>query len=894
MNNRRLLGLVLVVVLLASALVLIPRRVKAAEPATGPMADEVIYEEITDDTVAVNDLNSGASDIREYSIASAATRQTVLNMPNAKPVEGSGSFWDMMVNSIPRQDGQLNPFSLQPVRESMNYLIDRDFILNEVYFGYGVKHIALYYQMEPDYGRQAAFFAGIEAKYQYNPTKAHDMITTAMTAAGATLNTNGKWTKGGNLVTIDFVIRIEDPRRTAWGNYVSGLLEEEGFTVTRDYKTSGQASPIVYSGNPTLGQWQAYTEGWGSSGLVLWDSTRGYQMFRWDAYSTQWDYRTVGNTTTGATATSHAIDDWYNGNFTSQGQRDQMIRTVVNGTLQDSMRIWIVAEQTFYVERKDITAVPDLSAALDNRLSIRSARRNDATGGTIVISQPTGWVGGWNPEPSGSTWAYDVNIQNNWADFFSVTRHPQTGKVIPLRANFQVYEASPGSTFNVQGMAGNAAERWNMATKAWESVPSTATAKSVVNYTYSFGKWQDGTPIDMTDILNFVSVQYRMADPAGDAYSPAHVGDYTLFLSNFVGLKVTGNNTVSVFLNYWHWDPAEVAAVGDIWTPVSSQVWELTIQAFKNGGIFYKEDDAEAHAGVWMNLAFGPSLTMLDHAMTDLITNQTVPIGVVGLETTAQAISRYANLTAFKASSAHPHYLDSNGPFYVASVDVATKTTVLKADRANYPLAPRTWDAMLVPKIPTVTLGPSPTINLDVGAVFSISVSLFGEPYDGATLAFIVLDPAQGVILFQGIPVRVGSGSYEARLTASQTQNMTPGAYELRVVGTSPDAAVPAIVKESFLAYTVAGVLESLIKATEDALKTDIGNLQNRVDTIDQSTSALSSNLASVSNLVIIVLALSIIAIASSVVSLMILLRRLPKPASTRPEVKEEHPPEEL
>jgi len=877
--NKRLFGLVIAVVLITSAVIMLPRPAAAQEPLFGPMADEVIYQEITDDTVAVQDLNAGGHDIREFSIASAATRQTVLNMPNAKPVEGSGSFWDLMLNSIPRADGKLNPFSLQPIREAMNWLVDRDFILNEVYFGYGVKHIALFYPMEPDYGRQAAFIAGVEAQYGYNPTKAHDIITTAMQGAGATL-VSGKWQKDGQPVTINFIIRIEDPRRTNWGNYVSGLLEREGFTVTRDYKTSGQASPIVYSGAQTDGAWQAYTEGWGSSGLVLWDSGRGFQMFRWDAYSTQWDHRSID------AATAKAIDDWYTGNFTSQAQRDAMIRTAINGTIKDSTRVWLVAEETFYVERTDINAVYDLSAALDNRLSIRSARRSDTVGGTIKVSQPTGWVGGWNPEPSGSTWAYDVNIQNNWADFYGVTRHPHTGKVIPLRANFNVFSAAPGTSFNMP----DDVMRWNQGTPAWETVAASATAKSVVNYTYTFGNWQDGVPIDMNDILNFVSVIYRLGDPAGDAYSDAHVGDYLLFLTNFKGLKVTGPNTVSVYLDYWHWDPSEVAAVGDIWTPVPWDVWELTIQAFKDGGIYYKEDDAEANAGIWMNLGWGPSLTNFGTALTELETAHTVPMGLVGTVTAAEADARYATLRAWNV--AHGHYLVSNGPFYLDSADVPTKTTVLKADRGNYPLAPRSWDAMLRPKIPSVTLGPAPTINLDVGAVFSISVSLFGEPYDGATLSYIVLDPAQGVLLFQGTPDRIGPGEYEARLTSTQTQTLTPGAYELRVIGSSPDAAVPTIVKQSFLAFTVAGVLEDLIKATEQALKDDIGSLRNRVDTIDQSTSALANDVAGVSTLVTIVVALSVIAIVTSLVSMLILLRRMPRPSA--PEPVKEKPPEEL
>lgn len=887
--NRKLLGFVIVVVLVTSGILLLPRPAAAQEPAFGPMADEIRYIEIASADVAVEDLNAGGHDIRQFSIPGATTRARVLQMANAKPALGAGNFWNMMVNGVPRADGKLNPFALQPVRESMNWLIDREFILNEVYFGYGIPHTALFYAMEPEYARHAAFIAGVEAQYGYTPTKAHDTITAAMIAAGATL-VSGKWQHGGSPVTINFIIRVDDPRRTNWGNYVAGLLETEGFTVTRDYKSSALASPIVYAGDATDGQWQAYTEGWGSSGLTLWDSIRGYQMFRWDAYSTQW--APTGPREVDAT-TAKAIDDWYLANYTTEDQRNQFIRTAITGTIKDSTRIWLVAEQTFYVERTDIDAVHDLAAVHDALLPIRTARRNNAVGGTLTVSQPTGWVGGWNP--IGITWAYDANIRNNWRDY-GVYPHPHTGKYIPIRGNFDVTSAAPGTSFDMP----NDAIRWNNVTDAWETVAATATAKSNVTFTYSFGKWHHGEPMNMYDILNAVSVAYRLANPFEDGYSAAHEGDFALFLSAFKGLRVVGNpatsNQVSVYVDYWHVDPAEIAAVADLWTPAPYEVWEVLIQAFKSApapGIWFKESDSKRTAGIWMNQGFGPSIARLDAALATLVTGPTVPVGLVGYVNPAAAATRYAALQTWR--TAHSNFLVSNGPFYLDTVDEATKTTILKADRTGYPLAPRTWDALLRPRIPEVTLGPAPTINIDVpaGVEFSIQVRLFGEPFDDATLAFIVLDPGQGRVLFSGVPVRVNPGEYEARLTANQTSTMTPGAYELRVIGTSPDAAVPAIVKRSFLAFTVKGVLEELIKATEQALKDDIGNLRSRVDTIDQSTNTLTSDVAGVSTLVTVVLALSVIAIVSSVVSMLILLRRLP-PRLAIPESTKERPPEEM
>lgn len=875
--NRAMRNIIVGLALVISTFLVLPAPAAAQEPTTGPMADEIRYIEIRSADVAVEDLIAGGHDIRQFSIPSAATRQRVLASAALKPVEGAGNFWNLMLNSVPRADGKLNPMAIREIREAMNLLIDREFILSEVYFGFGIPHTSLFYALEPEYARHAAFIAGVEAQYGYNPAKARTTINTAMTAAGATL-VSGKWQHGGGPVTINFIIRVDDPRRTAWGGYVAGLLEGEGFTVTRDFKTSAAASPIVYA-NPTQddGRWQAYTEGWGSSGLTLWDIFRGYQMFRWNAFSTIWDFRSID------AVTAKAIDDWFLGNFTSEAQRAEMVRTAIAGTIKDSTRVWLVAEDTMYVTRKEIDAVYDLQASLDTLFGARSARRNNAPGGVITISQPVGFVGGWNP--IGITWAYDQAIENEYRDP-GVFVHPHSGAYIPVRCSFDVTTADAGQTLDVP----DDAIRWNMATKTWETVAATATARSKTVFTANFGKWQHGQPINMYDILNHVSAAYRLADPAGDAYSSVHVGDFTIFLSNFKGLKVVGNiatsNQVEVYMDYWHWDTREVAAVSDIWSTTPWELEEVMLDSAVKGQLAFKEEDSTA-ARPWMNQAFGPSIAKLDASYAAKV--GTVPMGFTGLPSApspADVTARWDALATWRAGKGH--YMVSNGPYYVESVDTATLTTILKADRANYPLTPRAWDGLLQPRIPEVTLGAAPTINIDVGAVFSIDVNLFGQPYDDATLSFIVLDPVQGKLLFEGVPVRVGPGRFEARLTAEQTQTLKPGAYELRVIGVSADAAIPTIVRQSFLAFTVAGVLETLIKATEAALKTDIGTLRNQVNTIDASTTALASDIAAVSSLVLVVLVLAVLAIASSVVSILVMVRRLP--SRMRPPMMETEP----
>lgn len=865
-----------VATLLLAAIYVLPVP-SAAQPLNGPMADQVTFIEITDEAVALNDLEAGGHDIRIDSMRGREAQQAAVSSPNLETPRGTSAFWNLKLNPVPRSDGVFNPFTIREIREAMNWLIDRQFVADELYGGLGFPHISLFHAKQPDYGRLAAFIAGIEAQYAFDPEKAEAVITQAMTDAGAT-KVGGLWMMDGNPVTINFVIRTSPVPRTRNGEYMAGLLEDLGFTVTRDFKTGSQASPIVYSGIASDGLWQAYTEGWGSTAMTLWSQFGGYQFFQWPAFSSVWNEHAVDP------VTDQAITDWFLQTFNSEEEREELIKTVIAGTIQDSTRVWLVAETSMFVNRADIDLVHGLAAGFNEMYTIRSASRNGQVGGPeshITASQFEGFVGGWNP--IGITWLFDRNIEYAYRDPGAVWPNPHTGKHIPLRANWVTETAGPTGTLDIPADA----TVWNMAAGAWEAVAAGATATSKVTYTYDLGSWHHGMPVSVLDMLNAVSVTYRLEDPDGDAFCVCHEGQFSFFQSIFKGLRVVGDpatsNEVEVWLDYWHWDEGEIAGAGDIWATTPYEIWEMMLRAYKDSvtgaaGTAFLEEDAVAKGWEWMNQAFGPSVPMLKIAFDINMAASTIPMGLTGMITATDADARYAaSLAWYNAHQAAGNAFQiSNGPFWLTSVDIPTKTVVLTADRAGYPLPANQWQSLLNVRIPEITLGPAPTVNLDVGAVFSIGVSLFGEPYDDVSLDFIVLDPAAGAVLFEGQAVRIGPGSYEARLTAAQTATLVPGAYELRVIGVGVDAAPPVIVRQSFLAFTVAGVLETLIKETEAALKTDIAAIAGRIDDFEQSQAAFSSDIAGLSGLLTVVLILAVIAIATSAVTVLVIVRRTP------------------
>jgi peptide/nickel transport system substrate-binding protein len=145
----------------------------------------------------------------------------------------------------------------------MNWLIDRDYIVQEIIGGLGRAKFVPFAYASNDTALLADVISAAELKYAYNPERAEEVITAEMENLGAE-KVDGLWTYNGEPVELIGLIRTEDERLEI-GDYVSNILEDIGFTVMRDYKTSAEATPCWISSDPAIGCFSFYTGGWVST-----------------------------------------------------------------------------------------------------------------------------------------------------------------------------------------------------------------------------------------------------------------------------------------------------------------------------------------------------------------------------------------------------------------------------------------------------------------------------------------------------------------------------------------------------------------------------------------------------------------------------------------------------
>ncbi|MGC1709500.1 MAG: ABC transporter substrate-binding protein, partial [Nitrosotalea sp.] len=316
--------LMLVVIL---ALFILGSKVSFGEKGT--YVDKVEFIQYSDSNTAIEEIKNGNLDIYYSSIPSDRIDPQLRQDLNV--FQSTGTEYSLLVNPAPSE--KFNPFSIREVRYALNYLVDRNMIVDEILNGYGSQMISAYKPYDPDYllilGKLQSF------NFRYNPSLADQMISDALTKAGAQ-KVDGKWYYDSKPIEITIFIRNDDQVRKSIGEILSSQLQKIGFVVKSDYGDLSKAFSVVYGSNPADMDWNIYTEAYTVGGFVRYDSVIVAQMYSpWFSNMPgfnnpeYWNYENNS-----LDSVSQAI---FVGNFTSSATRAELINDGVVDGIQESV-----------------------------------------------------------------------------------------------------------------------------------------------------------------------------------------------------------------------------------------------------------------------------------------------------------------------------------------------------------------------------------------------------------------------------------------------------------------------------------------------------------------------------------------------------------------------------
>jgi peptide/nickel transport system substrate-binding protein len=308
----------------------------------GSYIDQARFIQRVDENLALEEIKSGTLDTY-FSPIPAEAANDARNDPRLKVYDKTAGSLGLFVNPAPAADSNtLNPFQFREVRYALNYLIDRDFVINEILKGYGSPLIGPFGIYSPEYLNVIDIVESFG--FRYNPSLAANMMYGPLIGAGAA-NEGGKWTFKGNPITIKVLIRQDDSQKESMGQLIASELEKIGFSIQRDYGDLNKANTVVYGSDPKNLQWQIYTEEIaGTSAFVRYNPiTPGQTYAPWlsgmpgSQNPAYWNYQ---NATLDEVTQKIAFF-----NFTSEEERNHLVGNAVKMGIQESVRLF-VAQKT--------------------------------------------------------------------------------------------------------------------------------------------------------------------------------------------------------------------------------------------------------------------------------------------------------------------------------------------------------------------------------------------------------------------------------------------------------------------------------------------------------------------------------------------------------------------
>jgi peptide/nickel transport system substrate-binding protein len=712
----------------------------------GSYVDAVRFIRYSDQNVALELIKQGKIAIYYFAIPLEVVAE-MLNNPAVQIYDRTAGSFGILFNPAPSNDSSrsINPFQIREVRYAMNFLVNREFVVDEILKGYGSVLIDPFGQYSPEY---LNLIETVESfGIRYNPTLAEKMIESGLTKVGAVKDeTTGKWLFADNPITVKILIRSDDPRRKSLGDLVSSELERLGFSVIKQYGDLNKANTVVTGSNPQDFQWHLYTEAYaGTSAFVKYNPVVTSQMYApylgnmpGGQNPAFWNYQnaSLDNIT-------QKINFF---NFTSEDERNELVRNATRAGIQESVRIFIAQNTEPYIADSDVEGlINDFGAGITSKLSLINVQPPNLDLLNIGVKEI--YQGAWN-SVGGCGDTFCTSIYSALADG-ATFRNPYTGEIIPMR-NIWTEILTTGPTERMYVSAD--AQTWDPFSKQWKKAGNDTLALSKVDYKLLFSKWHHGIAMDKSDILYplYFAFEWGTDEGKGDlTVDPEYTAAVKVALPLLKGIRFINDTAVESFIDQWHYDKKEIADSATAW---SGQPWEITAATERlvmAGKVAYSRGEATTKNVPWLSLIIPSHAEMILAELQKMKSEAFIPLPLDGIVTIKEAIDRYD--AAIEWIQQHRHAVISNGPFYLDTYNPSAGIISVKAFRdPSYPFPQGYWSVFENPKLAAIQsvdtqkyLSPGDPLKV------RLNVTVGNKPSNDAIVDYFLSDK-EGRVIFSG------------------------------------------------------------------------------------------------------------------------------------------------
>ena len=703
------------------------------EDRGGALIDKIIFDVRTDMTIAIKDVAEGKADLMasgiDGSVYLSLERKDLERLETYAVPSGS---WSLLLNPVPNKapytvttkDGKtyFNPLAIREVRFAMNFLINRKKLIDEILKGAGEPSFTQATPGQPGTYRYNLIPLRMGMTENGNEEKAINDIEKAMETAanlpenrGKLIKENGWWKYNNEIVSVKFVIRVDDPSgRLPAGNAISDLIEKTGIKVEKLLYDRNKSTQVVYLTDPKDYEWNILTEAWGAGATrAWWDVTLRQMYVREGNYTPGWNTADFWNYDN--REASRISDKNYNGWFlTSEEYWNGNMRLQEIG-LQDAVRIYLNSQTQYFVANKERFNRRMLYGVGDgiNDWSIRSADIKPNRRGEKILrvvqhsAQGSLFMSPWDPVGvNGFSDSYSGIIIGPCSDSGATFESPSTAKDV-----FMLGEADTNA-LEIGVVAGNNgipvgtidvpknAMMFNPYTQKWEEGLTIVSKDGNIEYKKSdnlkayikcdfkpkYFKWHHGIQSSLVDLMYGSVFIANVVTKNGDDdkyYDSALAGRYAPAMDGAVGSVLNEDGSFTLYGNYYfpmdmERQLASVVVSPKIGNPnrntvvpfeINEAIMKLVLEGSKSGNVYTISQDQSLTAIDVKNLT---CVADIKEKLIEMRDSKYIPVGIENWINEEEAVQRYQAAIDFIDNYGHAYI--SNGPFFISKID----------SRANY------------------------------------------------------------------------------------------------------------------------------------------------------------------------------------------------------------------
>jgi peptide/nickel transport system substrate-binding protein len=772
----------LLVLILALSIAVIMYNESFAEKST--FFDSVKFIQYLDENTALEEVRNGNLDVYYYTISSDRL-ENYQAREGLQVFDSTGGSYSILVN--PAESEEFNPFSSKDIRFALNYLIDRKLIVNELMGGYGSPIISYYGPSDPEY---LTVIEQLEAfNFKYNPVLAEEIITRVLKERGA-VKIDDKWQIDAKPIEIKIFIRSDDTVRKSIGEILASKLQKIGFTIKKDFGDLNKAFVVVYGSNPSDLKWSLYTEGWGRSAFVRYDSVGLGQMYSpW--FSTMpgfndpsyWNYKNDRLDT--------LTQKIYTGGFESSEKRSQLIQEAVVEGVNESVRIFLASKIDQYVVNEKVKGiVNDFGAGVPSRFTPINAQSSN---NEFVIGVKQIYQGAWNPV-MGLTDTYSRHIWGIISDP-ATFKHPFTGETFPIRAEWQVETAGPNEKLTVP----QEAIIWNPYFQKWDYVTPDTLATSKVTFDYKFSNWHNGQEMDINDILYslYFTIEWgTQIDENDRTFDTEFTPRTSQIIQTIIGVNPIDEDTIEVYVDYWHFDEGEIADWAVLWNSMPWEISSAMEKAVMDGKVSFSRSGATSKNVNWLSLIIPTDANLIKEYLQEFKNSNYIPVALKENYQNSQYFqNRYDS--SIKWIETNNHAVISNGPFYLKSYSPESRTITVSAfDDDSYPFKIGEWAEFEKAKLPIIK-------NIEMKNIIQRGEELeIRIEVDNSDSILYFLTNTEGRMI-SSETLNIDGNRITVTVPSENTKDLGIGANNIKIFAISNSVLKPDFYESSFLVTDV-------------------------------------------------------------------------------------------